>query len=253
MKDYNQNTKSDMPLDQSFTPKTQIRTTIPKTTKPKINAIGKKSNQKTAAAKKVQENNTKLRTKLTSDAVDIADLEKLNEENIKNYRFRTKRNKVVIAILAVLLAIAIASIVVYMVVSKLENNCKMIIQGDVDAVCYINNEQLNEFRTPSNIKGNRVLNINIDIEIYGSASDFYNVKFSVITYQRNQIMSNSLIYKPNFTLFEENQDGYYYSKKPIQGQQVIDICEGVILDREYEHTLNADTFKMEFYVYFERV
>ena len=252
MTDYNLNTKSDMPLDQSFTPKTEKPTTK-KSVKPKINVIGKKSNQKKQPNKKQQEENSKLRTKLKSDSVDIADLEKLNEENIKNYRFRHKRNKVIIAILAVLLVVAVAVITVFMVVNRLETNCDMIINGNADAVCLVNGEELDRFRTPANVQGNRVLNLNIDVQINGSSSEYYNVKFYVITYQRGHIMSNTLIYKPNFNLFYENQDGSYSSSQPIRGDQLIDLCDGIILDKNYENTLSVDNFKMEFYIHLERV
>ena len=229
MTDYNLNTKSDMPLDQSFTPQTE-KPTAKKPVKPKINVIGKKSNQKKQSNKKQQEENSKLRTKLKSDSVDIADLEKLNEENIKNYRFRHKRNKVIIVILAVLLVIAIAVITVFMVVNRLETNCDMIINGNADAVCFVNGEELSNFRTPANVQGNRVLNLDVDVQIKGSSSEYYNVKFYVITYQRGHIMSNTLIYKPNFNLFYENQDGSYSSSEPIRGNQQINICDGIILD-----------------------
>ena len=59
-------------------------------------------------------------------------------------------------------------------------------------------------------------------------------------------MENTLIYEPNFELFYEGGDGYYYSKNPIEGNQTIYICGGVILDSEYESSLNVDNFRMEY-------
>lgn len=248
MKDYNRNIKSDMPMDQSFAPNVRSKTTQTKA-KPKINAIGKKSTKKPST----NNDKEKLKSKLKIDSIEVADLEKLNEENIKNLRFRNKRNKVIIAILTAILIISIAVIVIYMVVSQLEMNCKMYIHGNAEAVYHVNGEELKEFRTPANLQGNRVLKLDIDVKINGLDTAYYNVKFNVKTYQRNRQMDNTLIYKPNFELFEENQDGSYSSVVPIRGNQIINICEGIVLDRDYENTLNVDNFKMEFNVYFEKV
>ena len=163
------------------------------------------------------------------------------------------KTKISIAILTAILIISIAVIVIYMVVSQLEMNCKMYIHGNAEAVYHVNGEELKEFRTPANLQGNRVLKLDIDVKINGLDTAYYNVKFNVKTYQRNRQMDNTLIYKPNFELFEENQDGSYSSVVPIRGNQIINICEGVVLDRDYENTLNVDNFKMEFNVYFEKV
>ena len=109
-KDYNRDVMSDMPVDSSFTPpvKTTKPTTV-KTSKPKINTIGtqkrtgKAVTSKTSTGKskastgksKVQASGSskELRTKLTNSGKDLTDLEKLNEENIKTFRFKSKRNK----------------------------------------------------------------------------------------------------------------------------------------------------------------
>ncbi|MBR4998388.1 MAG: hypothetical protein IKY10_00770, partial [Clostridia bacterium] len=119
-KNYNRDVVSDMPIDTSFTPPVETRTQKKTTTKPKINVIGKqnKKEQNTSSVKS-DVSSKKLRTKLVKADNDLDDLEKLNEENIKAYRFKNKRNKVVIAILSVLLLISIATITTFGAISKL--------------------------------------------------------------------------------------------------------------------------------------
>lgn len=282
-KDYNRDVMSDMPVEASFTPSTQAKTTKT-TTKPKISAIGtqkrtttskststsksnasktstlKSSSSKSLAGKestaktdKEQQEvkSKKLRTKLTNSDSEISDLEKLNEENIKSYRFKSKRNKVLIAVLSVLLAITIVSIVTYLTISRLKTNCNFYAHGDASVVFVIDGTEMDEFRTPSNLQGNRILKLDIKVKI--ESSGYYNVKFIPKCYQKGVLMNNTLIYEQNFDLFYEGGDGYYYSINPISGDQTIRLCQGVILDYEYEHTLNVDNFRMDFDVYFEKV
>lgn len=280
-KDYNREVMSDMQIDGSFVPPVRSSTTKT-TTKPKISAIGSqkrtistgsktgaksgtttKSN-KTASSKSQSSKETKagvkgevdgaedkkIRTKLLNAQSEIDDLEKLNEENIKSYRFKSKRNKVLIVILSVLLALSIAIIVTYAVITRLKTNCNMYIHGEVDAVFIINGEEIDEFRTPANLQGNSILELNIEVKILTNAA--YKISFKPECYQKGVLMQNTLIYEHNTSLFYEGADGYYYSKHPIQGGQTIRLCGGVILDRDYEETLNVDVFKMDFRVYFEK-
>ncbi len=195
--------------------------------------------------------NKKLRTKLTNSSDEISDLEKLNEQNIKSYRFKSKRNKVIISLLSVLLVLSIATIATFLIVSRLKTNCHMYIHGDVSAVFIVDGQEMDEFRTPSNLQGNRIFNLNIDIRIETSAE--YRIKFTPKVYQKGVLISNTLIYKHNRELFYDGGDGYYYSINTIQGNQTISLCEGVILDYYYENTLNVDNFKLDFHVYFEKV
>lgn len=264
-KDYNREVMSDMQVDGSFTPST--RTTQPQktTTKPKINVIGTQKRTTSTSSKSgakqttkqspknqtTSSSNSKIRTKLVGDKSQIEDLEKLNEENIKGYRFKAKRNKVVIVILSILLVIAIGTIIAYTVITRLKTNCNMFIHGDVQAVFIIDGEELQEFRTPANLQGNSILQLDIKVDIKTNAK--YNVWFKPECYQKGVLMNNTLIYEHNTDLFYEGQDGAYYSKQPIQGGQIIYLCGGVILDRDYEATLNVDIFKMDFHVYFEKV
>lgn len=267
-KDYNRDVVSDMPVDASFTPpaevKTQKRTT---TTKTKINAIGtqKRTTTKTvttttkkasSSAKSKNDNagtasEAKLRTKLKSASAEISDLEKLNESNIKAYRFKSKRNKVVIALLSVVLAITIITVATIVIIAKLKANCNFYIHGDANAVVYVDGQQLNEFRSPSNLQGNRIFKMDIELSIKSSGQ--YNITFVPKCYQKNVLMENTLIYEHNTELFKENADGSYSSIQPISGKQTIYLCGGVILDYYYQNTLNVDNFKLDFHIYIEEV
>ena len=263
-RDYNRDVMSDMPVDSSFTPQTQKKTTTRTSTKPKINAIGtqKRTTKSTTASKTTKKSTSskdtttgkkeeKLRTKLTNSEDQLNDLEKLNEESIKTYRFKSKRNRVFIILLSVLLAIAIVSIAVVLSISKLKTNCNMFLHGNVEAVFIVDGQELDEFRSPSNLQGNRIFKVNIDIEIQSGGE--YNIKFIPKCYQKGVLMENTLIYEHNTTLFKEDTDGYYVSINPIKGGQTINLCGGIILDYYYENSLNVDNFKLDFHVYFEKV
>lgn len=265
-KDYNRLTTSDMPLDSSFTPQVEVVKEKKITSKPKINAVGKSTTSKaktggsktsgiksgkSATTKSSSSSNSKLRTKLVQSDVEISDLEKLNEENIKSYRFKSKRNKVVIVVLSILLAITIATIAIYASITNLETNCKMIVH-DVDATFFVNDEEMTEFRAPANLQGDCILNINIKIKI--NESGLFKIRFEPVCYQKGVLMENTLIHDHNVVLFDKSEDETYcYSTEIIEGNQIIFLCNGIIIDDAYEKTLNVDNFQFEFHVYVERV
>lgn len=263
---YNQATKSDMPLDSSVISSTP---TAPKTTKSKINVIGKKTGtsksatssksattknstaSKSSSTSKTQTSSTKKSSVLKSNSIELQDLEKLNDDNLKKLTFRTKRNRVVIITLALLLVIAIASIIIYSTISKLENNCFLEVRGDASATYVIDGKELEKFRTPSNLQGNRILEFDTDIKIESSGS--YYVHFQILCYQNEVLLNNTLVYNPNLELFELGLDGCYYSREMISGNQTVDLCQGVVLDMQYEHSLTVDNFTMKIITVFERV
>jgi len=267
-KEYNRMTTTDMPLDSSFTPTVEVvKDKKPAVQKPKINAIGKntankakagskttkttsKSSTNSSSSKDVESKDKKLRTKLTKSDVELTDLEKLNDENIKQFRFKSKRNKVVIVLLSIMLAISITAISVYFAITKLETNCNMIAHGAA-ATFIVDNQEMDKFRAPANLQGNRVLILDIDIRIEEAGE--FAIYFTPKAYQKGVEMDNVLIYEHNTDLFYDGGDGCYYSKNKIEGNQTISLCNGIILDNAYENTLNVDNFRLDFHVYFERV
>lgn len=249
-KDYNQFTKSDMPLDSSLNETSPAKAKT--TAKPKINVIGPKKTTKSATAKTAEGNPKKgIKAKLASDSVSLKDLEKLNEDNIKQHSFRIRRNAVIIAVLAILLVVAITVIIVYTTLSKLESNCFLHIQGDATCSYVIDGKELEDFRTPSNLQGNRILEFDAKVKIESSGE--YYVKFKIECYQGDELLKNTLIYEPNLDLFESNSDGYYYSHGAVSGNQTISLCRGAILDLVYEKTLNVNNFRLEMTTIFEKV
>ena len=250
-KDYNRATMSDMPMDSNLNSSSVETFVSKKPTKQKINVIGKnkQKNKKEEKVKKTEKE--KLRTKLGSSNVDLADLEQLNEENLKAYRFTSRRNRFFIVLLSVLLAISIAAIATYLTITRLKANCNMVIHGSVDASYIVDGIEMNEFRAPSNLEGNKTLAMTIQIKIESGGR--YKIKFQPQCYQKNVLMKNTLVYKYNTDLFYEGEDGVYYSHESILGKQTITLCHGIILDYEYRNTLNVDNFKLDFHTYFEKV
>lgn len=249
-KDYNRNTMSDIPLDASITPTTVV-TSKEKTIKPKINAIGKKAQSDVKSKSSKSSNLNKNKEKESKSISELSDdLEKLNEENVKAYQSRSKRSKVAIVLLVISLMIAITILSVYLAITKLQINCSMHVHG-ADAVFIVDGNELSEFRAPSDLRGNTTLKLDIKLKI--EESGHFDIKFKPNCYQKDVLMKNTLIYEANLHMFREAEDGYYYSKQPISGNQTIRLCGGIILDYEYRNTLNVDNFKMEFHVYLEEV
>lgn len=265
-KSYNQMTTNDMPVDSSFTPK--VERTVEKTpAKPKITARGTQKGASQPANNKTNSSKGKATTaktqssKAKSDAAKskvsegLSDLEQLNDENIKSYRFKSRRNRVVIITLVVLLVITIAAIAVFMVVSRLETNCSFHAHG-ADASFVIDGEEMSRFRAPGNLQGNARLEIDVDLKI--EEAGMYEIKFVALCYQKGELMENTLIYEKGDLFYEgalhnHENDPYYYSKQPIAGNQTIRLCGGVIFDYRYRDSLNINNFRMEFHVYLEKV
>lgn len=190
-----------------------------------------------------------LRSKLNDDSIDLVELEQLNETNLKNFKARTRRNRVIIIVLTILLVITASTIGILLAISKLTNNSFLYIHGRVSATHVVDGYELNRFRTPTEIQGNRLLSIDLDLKIESSGN--YNIRFTIDIFQNGEELDNTIIYEYNRTLFYAGNDGYYYSKNPIAGDQTIDLCEGVLIDYRYEHTLNINNFRMEVHTYIE--
>ena len=250
-KTYNRATMIDMPIDDSINPSVeQVKTKKP-TTSAKIKTIGKKSttnsnknSSKSSAASKSKKSNS------NKNVGEIEDLEKINEENIRNYQFRSKRNKVVIAVLSVLLVIAIAVVATYLIIERLRTNCFFHTHG-AEAVYVIDGMEVDKFRAPANLQGNRIYRLDINVKI--ESGGFYNIRFTARCFQNGTLLKNTLIYEHNTDLFVDGGDGYYYSKNPINGYQTIHLCGGIIIDYYYQETLNVNNFRLDFHTYLEKV
>ncbi|MBR6779354.1 MAG: hypothetical protein IKM43_04370 [Clostridia bacterium] len=249
---YSDADKSDLPLESSSISKS-LNKVENGTSKAKISVISSKNRTKKDENKKakVDAKRESLRTKLSSDTIDAVDLEKLNEEKIQNHSFRAKRNMVIIVILSILLAITVAIIAIYASTITKRNNCFVYSYGDTYANYIIDGKEVEEFRTPPNIKGNSIFSFYTDIYIVGTET--YDIKFSIDVYESGVLLNNTLVYEPNLKLFTRDSDGFYHSKLPIQGGQTINLCQGVILDRQYENSLNANNIEIKFNTYFEKV
>ena len=248
-KDYNRNTMADMPLDAGVQESSvvQYRT---KTSKPKINAIGKKANDQIKNRNKKSINNETNKSK-QKNVIELSDdLERLNEENIKAYQVRSKRSKVAIVLLVIMLVLAVTILTVYLSITKLQINCKMNVTG-AEAVYIVDGNELSEFRAPSGLVGNATLELDIKLTI--KESGYFNIRFKPECYQNGILMNNTVIYDANIQLFKETADGYYVSIQPIEGNQTIRLCGGVCLDEVYRNTLNVNNFKMDFNTYLEKI
>ncbi len=189
-----------------------------------------------------------LRTKLKSDSINIQDLEALNEQNLRTYRFRTRRNRVIIITLAILLLLAIVGVAILFAVTHQNNNCFLYVRG-ADASYIVDGKEINRFRTPADIQGYRIYQFDLKLKIKSSGR--YKIKCEIVVYQNNKKLDNILIYEPNSDLFVRDDTNSYESINPIDGNQTITLCQGIIIDAQYERTLNANNFKMEVTTYFE--
>lgn len=266
-KDFNDMTKSDLPFDTYTDYKIERYEQSKKATEDskhpsKIKKFSKSGtnntenqidNNVTQAPKDDNKSNDskKIKTRIKSSTMQLEDLEQLNEQNIKAYRFRSRRNRAIIIVLVLLLVLVVAGISIYASTIYLNNNCFLYTHGDCEATYIVDGQELTKFRTPSNLQGNRILEVDTSIRLEGEGQ--YNVRFTVLVYQGGELLNNILIYEPNRDEFYLGDDNYYYSIEPIDGNTTVHLYEGVILDYVYENTLNVDNFKMEVHTYFERV
>ena len=261
--DYNKYDKNDLPFDtytdfpiQSFN-YNENQKGDEKNLKKKEKKLKreKKSHQdeqeQTNKTDKTSKPEPKFKERLRSTSYDLDDLEELNEQNLKFYRKRSRRSRMIIITLVILLLAVIIGISLYLNMIYLQNNCFLYTHGDCDAVYIVDDQELKRFRTPNNLQGNRVLRADFDIKLESKGE--FKVKFRVDVFQSGELIDNTLIDTLNRDLFYTGHDGYYYSKDPISGGQVIDLCDGIVIDVKYEYTLNVDNFKLEFHTYFERV
>ncbi len=207
----------------------------------------------------VDDSSKDLEKKLKSKSVDSMDLEDVNEQNIKNYRVRNTRNKAIIVILTILLIIVVAVISILVSTIYYENNSFLYVHGSVDAVYIVEGEEMERFRTPTSIKGNRCLDIDIYVQV--RQSGLYNVNFSIEVYAGEERLQNVIARNYDRRFIESSvTDGdntymIYRSENPINFSydNSFRICDGILLDAQYEDVLNFENFHMEIHTYFERV
>lgn len=195
--------------------------------------------------------NAKSGTKLKTSSISIDELEKINEQNIKLYNQRNKRNRIIIITLTILLILSISAMIIFGVITKKDLNCFMHVRGEAEAVYFVDNKEINKFRTPSNMRGYCILEFDLKIKI--ESGDSYIITFEAVAYQNDTKLDNLLIYLPNSELFTKISANKYQSNQPILGYQTIGLCKGVIIDKKYENTLNVDNFKLDFTTTFEKV
>ena len=256
-KEYNRNVTSDMPMDASFNPSVE-KPKLKTAAKPKINAIGKKATSATSKkpATKPKTNTVEAKSAKTEKvkngtaAKKLSDLEKLNDESLKTYRYKSRRNRIVIILLSVMLALTIATLSVFLVMSRLETNCYMIAHG-ASATFFVDGEEMDNFRAPANLQGNSILTFDAQVRLDSSGT--YQVRFVILCYQNGEKLNNTLVYLPNYDMFYEDEDGYYCSNRTISGGQTVLLCKGAILDYEYRNSLNSDNFRLDLHVYFKEV
>lgn len=262
-KKYNEFTTSDMPIEDvdistNQPLKTTSSTAQKSANKPKITRVGgtKSGTSKSATGVKSSKSTSNSATSasktnsLKKNSVSTKELEKLNEESLKNYSFRNRRNRVIIIILTILLILSIVGIVVYVYNSTKKPNCFVNIDG-ANAYCKVDNNKLKEFRVPANLMGNRAYKINTDLVIEDGGD--YIVTFEVICYQNGEQINNiALDY--NNQLFEQRANrNKYVSKTSLSGGNSYDLFECVYLSRDYEFSLNSNNFKMDINISLEKV
>ena len=253
-KDYNKMTTSDMPMDSSFTSlleQYEQKNKSKSKSKQKINAIGKKAkNQIQQEEAKPEFIPKKSRHGVNRYAEGLQDLERINEDNLLNTKYKSRRNKVIIILLSVFLVLAITAVSVYMVFTKLQTNCNMYVSG-ARASYIINGMSIDEFRAPSALEGKRILKVEIKLKIKEFGK--FKIKYTPKCYKNDEELDNVLIYGCNFDLFYEGGDDYWYSNEEIKGNQTILLCRGIILDDSYGGDLNVNNFRLDFYTFLEKV
>lgn len=220
---------------------------------PNKNVVNKKTTAKSAFPLQY---NPKNRSKVDLGGYDERDLEELNEEGLKKYSFRRKRNTVIIIILIILLLISLAFTIIYASVLRVKNNCFMHINSTDRASVYVDGKSLTQFRCPTLLQGDRILNLDMTADFDSPGT--YRIEFYFECFESGKKMDNVLVYEPNLTYFKSS-NGVYSGNVEITDEAFNDnfrsvfLCGGVILDEKYEHTLNASNFKLDFYVSIQSV
>ena len=251
---YNKTTTIDLPMETSFNSLTDDYNKQQSNSTRNIRAIGKKAkenlSEKVSRAPAVEK---RSRHNVNKYEEGLQDLRSFKEHDvIQNEKFKHRRNAVIIILLTVLLALAIAGVATYIVITKLETNCYMHVSG-ARATYIVDGKNVNEFRAPSGIEGKRILELEIKLKIKEFGK--YNIKFTVKCYMGDEELSNVWIAGYNADLFKDGEDGYCYSREEvdIKGGQTILLCRGIVLDDSYEGKLNSKNFRLDFYTDLDKI
>mgnify|MGYP003288739958 CR=1 FL=1 len=215
-------------------------------TKDKVEKKPSKSVVERKAETKVLKQGKNNKTNI-ADESELEDLEKINEEGLKNSATRGKRNQFVIIILSVLLVVALAFVVITMVMTKADTNCKLNLYGGVRAEYVVDGNEKSELRLRVDITSNSILLVDLNVKIKSSGE--YKLKYKISCYFKGKLMKDYKAYEPNWDIFIL-EDGYYVTAQPVSG--TVSLCEGVVINNEYGEEFNGYEFSMVVDTYIER-
>lgn len=261
------NTSSSAPKKSSTKPKiTKIGGDKPKSTTTKSTA-SKSSTSKTATSrsnasatsktetsKKSTTDTTKKTSKLADKSVKNKELEKINEEQLNTRGYRGTRNKVIIISLVVLIVISIIGVILYSLTMKSDANCFLYLSkpNDVDAHYVVNNQNINEFRTPSALREGVVYDLDIELKI--STPGQYNIKYYYECYVNGALTDCVLNYELDWDMFRrDDATNTYYTIQPVDGNATIKLTGGLAIQSDYVNRISTQNFRMRIFTIIEKV
>ncbi|MBE7076606.1 MAG: hypothetical protein E7374_01795 [Clostridiales bacterium] len=219
---------------------------------PKIEVISRR--KKTDLSKTAD---SKTKQSKTAKTKELKELERLNEENIAKYSARSKRNSVIIGILLILIGLCIAYNIVYFTVILKKSNCfiETVPSTKENVTFYIGGKKLDAWRTPASFKSGTIYTFNADIKI--NADGEYIVKYNVDLYSGKTKIKDFYVHEPNIDVFSLNKNltstKQYVSRTAVNGGEVLRMCNGIRIDRDFSKKLSPNTFKMKITIELEKV
>ncbi len=215
--------------------------------KSKINVISSDRNKsgKTPSKTKAELNRERLRKRINKTPKENAvDLEIL-DQNIKTRSNRGIRNKTIIIVLSVLIAVVLIAIAVFASGGRSNGNCDFYVKGDGKAAYIVDGKEMNSFKLVRGISGNRIVEIDTELKITSLGN--YDVIFWVEVYQNSTLLEGIDLLSWNASLFERRSDGKYYSRDILEGNEIYHLFNGVAIPKNYEQTLNDKNFSLKVY------
>ena len=224
--------------------KSTKKTSVKSEFKSENNDKEEKATRKESAGTKSQPKKNK---NVISEAEDLEDLEKINEEGLKNSATRGKRNQFVIVILALLLVLTLTFVIVFMVMQNVKTNCSLNLHGGVSAEYVVDGEEKSELRIRLDLQSNTILLIDLNLKIKESGS--FKVKYKIKCLFKGEEMKDFKVYEPDRDLFTL-EDGYFVTKEPVSG--TFALCDGIVINDEFGSDFNGYDFSMVVDTYIER-